>query len=85
MEAPRDLPDALERLARKFETMRQFVPAPVVSINPKAKIGYIASGTSDFAVRESIEQLRDEGLLDEEIKRAFEAELLHSAELVRKR
>jgi len=31
-----------------------------------------------------IEQLRDEGLLDEEIKRAFEAELLHSAELVRK-
>src|SRR6202165_5028008 len=32
-----------------------------------------------------IEQLREEGLLDEEIKRAFEAELLHSAELVRKR
>jgi GntR family transcriptional regulator len=32
-----------------------------------------------------IEQLRDEGLLDEEIKRAFEAELLYSAELVRKR
>src|ERR1700688_1289977 len=28
-----------------------------------------------------IEQLRDEGLLDEEIKRAFEAELLYSAEL----
>jgi len=32
-----------------------------------------------------IEQMRNEGLLDEEIKRAFEAELLHSAELVRKR
>lgn len=32
-----------------------------------------------------IEQLRDEGLLDDEIKRAFEAELLHSPELVRKR
>ena len=32
-----------------------------------------------------IEQLRDEGLLDEEIKRAFEAGLLHSAELVMKR
>jgi hypothetical protein len=31
-----------------------------------------------------IEQLREEGLLDEEIKRAFEAELLHPAEIVRK-
>jgi len=32
-----------------------------------------------------IERLREEGLLDEEIKRAFEAELLYPAEIVRKR
>jgi GntR family transcriptional regulator len=32
-----------------------------------------------------IERLRDEGLLDEEIRRAFEAELLYPAEIVRKR
>jgi 2-oxoglutarate/2-oxoacid ferredoxin oxidoreductase subunit alpha len=55
-----DYVDNMDRLARKFETMRQFVPAPIVSVNPKAKIGYVASGTSDYAVRESIEQLRDE-------------------------
>jgi 2-oxoglutarate ferredoxin oxidoreductase subunit alpha len=55
-----DYVNNMDRLARKFETMRQFVPAPVVTVNPKAKIGYVASGTSDYAVRESIEQLRDE-------------------------
>ncbi len=55
-----DYVNNMDRLARKFETMRQFVPAPVVDVHPKAKIGYVASGTSDFAVRESIEQLHDE-------------------------
>jgi len=36
-------------------------------------------------LRDLIEQLRENGLLDEEIKRAFEAELLYPAEIVRKR
>jgi len=36
-------------------------------------------------LRDLIEKLREEGLLDEEIKRAFEAELLYPAEIVRKR
>jgi len=36
-------------------------------------------------IRDLIERLRDEGLLDEEIRRAFEAELLFPAEIVRKR
>jgi GntR family transcriptional regulator len=35
-------------------------------------------------IRELIERLRDEGLFDEEIKRAFEAELLYPAEALRK-
>ncbi|HYT21607.1 MAG TPA: GntR family transcriptional regulator [Candidatus Polarisedimenticolia bacterium] len=34
--------------------------------------------------RELIEQLREHGLMDEEIRRAFEAELLYPAEIVRK-
>ncbi len=55
-----DYVNNMDRLARKFETMRQFVPAPVVTTNPRAKIGYVGSGTSDFAVRESIEQLQAE-------------------------
>jgi len=36
-------------------------------------------------MRDLIEQLREDGLLDAEIRRAFEAELLYSAEAVRKR
>jgi 2-oxoglutarate ferredoxin oxidoreductase subunit alpha len=55
-----DYVNNVDRLARKFETMRQFVPKPEVTIHSKAKIGYVASGTSDYAVRESIEQLAEE-------------------------
>jgi GntR family transcriptional regulator len=36
-------------------------------------------------IRDLIDHLRDEGLLDEEIRRAFEAELLYPAETVRRR
>jgi GntR family transcriptional regulator len=36
-------------------------------------------------LRDLIEHLRDEGLLDEEIKRAFEAELLYPTEMVKRR
>jgi len=37
------------------------------------------------SVRELIERLREDGLADEEIRRAFEAELLYAAGTVRKR
>jgi GntR family transcriptional regulator len=36
-------------------------------------------------IRDLIERLRDDGLLDQEIRRAFEAEILYPAEIVRKR
>jgi GntR family transcriptional regulator len=36
-------------------------------------------------IRDLIESLREDGLLDEEIRRAIEAELLYPAEVVRKR
>src|SRR6266436_1623066 len=35
-------------------------------------------------LRDLIERLREDGLLDEEIRRAFEAELLYPAEIARK-
>ncbi|HXS98656.1 MAG TPA: 2-oxoacid:acceptor oxidoreductase subunit alpha [Candidatus Limnocylindrales bacterium] len=50
----------MDRLAHKFEVMRSHVPEPVVNINGKAKIGFVAIGTSDYAVRESVDQLRAE-------------------------
>jgi 2-oxoglutarate ferredoxin oxidoreductase subunit alpha len=50
----------MDRLARKFETARQHVPKPVIQHNPKAKIGFIAFGTSHYATEESRDQLREE-------------------------
>jgi len=50
----------MDRLAHKFDVMRQHVPAPVVTVPESAKIGFVAFGTSDYAVRESCDQLRAE-------------------------
>ena len=50
----------MDRLARKFETMRAHVPAPVTEYAPGAKIGLVALGTSDYALRESRDQLARE-------------------------
>jgi 2-oxoglutarate ferredoxin oxidoreductase subunit alpha len=50
----------MDRLAHKFEVMREHVPAPVIHRSEGAAIGLIAIGTSDYAVRESCDQLRNE-------------------------
>src|SRR5258708_7114662 len=50
----------MDRLARKFETARSFVPAPVKEIAETSKIGIIAYGTSHWALTESCDQLRKE-------------------------
>ena len=54
----------MERLAHKFEEMRKHVPEPVVRIAENAKIGFVAVGTSDYAVRESCDQLKAEYDID---------------------
>ena len=59
-ERPDDYVDNMDRLARKFETARTHVPKPVIDQNPKAKIGFIAYGTSEYATQESRDQLREE-------------------------
>jgi 2-oxoglutarate ferredoxin oxidoreductase subunit alpha len=59
-EREEDYINNMDRLAHKFEVMRQFVPEPVIQEAEGARIGCIAVGTSDYAVRESCDQLRDE-------------------------
>jgi 2-oxoglutarate ferredoxin oxidoreductase subunit alpha len=59
-ERPDDYVENMDRLARKFETAKSRVPAPVVQQNPKAKIGLIGFGTSHFATEESRDQLLEE-------------------------
>lgn len=61
-EKPEDYLYLMDRLAKKFETAKKHVPAPVVDTVSGAKIGIIAFGSSDFAVQESRDQLKDKGL-----------------------
>ncbi len=72
-ERPDDYQNLMERLDRKFQTARTLVPAPEVVQTGKSKIGLIAFGSSDFAVRESRDQLKKEyGLETDYIRlRAF--------------
>ena len=59
-ERPDDYQNNMERLARKFETARSLVPKPEVVADGTSKIGIIAFGTSDYAIRESRDQLAQE-------------------------
>ena len=57
-EKPDEYQEVMDRLTRKFATAAKLVPEPVVTGSGKSKIGIIAYGTSDFAIRESIDELR---------------------------
>jgi 2-oxoglutarate ferredoxin oxidoreductase subunit alpha len=59
-ERPEDYQSTMERLSRKFDTARKSVPAPVLDEESGAKIGFIAYGTTHWAVVESRDQLRNE-------------------------
>jgi len=59
-ERPDDYERNMERINRKFETARSYVPRPDVVANGKSKIGIIAYGTSHWAIVESRDQLRNE-------------------------
>ena len=58
-ERPDDFERNMERINRKFETARSFVPRPEVDTG-KSKIGILAYGTSHWAIIESRDQLRKE-------------------------
>src|SRR5713101_82236 len=55
-----DYVNNMDRLARKFETIRAHVPKAVVDYNSKANVGFVAFGTSHYAVEESRDQLKSE-------------------------
>jgi len=59
-ERPEDYKATVDRLAKKYETARSYVPKPVVDRRPRAKIGFIAYGTTDFPLQESRHQLKSE-------------------------
>jgi 2-oxoglutarate ferredoxin oxidoreductase subunit alpha len=55
-----DFENNMERLNRKFETARSFVPRPEIIKGSNAKIGIIGYGTSHWGITESRDQLRAE-------------------------
>lgn len=52
----------MDRLARKYQTAKSFVPKPIVKTMGGAKIGIIAVGSVDLAVEEARHFLAKEGL-----------------------
>src|SRR5579884_253857 len=59
-ERPDDYLNNMERLARKFETARSYVPKPVAETERGSRIGILAFGTSHWAVIESQDQMERE-------------------------
>ncbi|HEY5610400.1 MAG TPA: 2-oxoacid:acceptor oxidoreductase subunit alpha [Thermoanaerobaculia bacterium] len=59
-EKPEDYKATVDRLTKKFQTAKRFVPQPVIDRPEGAKIGFIAFGSSDLAVEESRHQLESE-------------------------
>ncbi|HKI00278.1 MAG TPA: 2-oxoacid:acceptor oxidoreductase subunit alpha [Candidatus Sulfotelmatobacter sp.] len=59
-ERPDDFENNMERLNRKFETSRSFVPRPEILKGANARIGIIGYGTSHWGIIESRDQLRQE-------------------------
>jgi 2-oxoglutarate ferredoxin oxidoreductase subunit alpha len=50
----------MDRLKRKYETARKFVPAPVLYERPGATVGVIGFGSTEAAILEAIHQLDSE-------------------------
>ncbi|HEV1994135.1 MAG TPA: 2-oxoacid:acceptor oxidoreductase subunit alpha, partial [Candidatus Acidoferrum sp.] len=55
-----DYVDNMDRLARKFETARKRVPAPIIHEASAPAFGILAYGTSHWAVIESLDQMKHE-------------------------
>jgi 2-oxoglutarate/2-oxoacid ferredoxin oxidoreductase subunit alpha len=55
-----DFENNMERLNRKFESARSFVPRPDITKGKNAKIGIVGYGTSHWGITESRDQLREE-------------------------
>jgi 2-oxoglutarate ferredoxin oxidoreductase subunit alpha len=63
-ERPDDYKNNMDRLTKKFDTARTFVPQPELAGEGKAKVGIIAYGTTHWAIVESRDQLRQERKLE---------------------
>jgi 2-oxoglutarate ferredoxin oxidoreductase subunit alpha len=61
-EDEKDYKETLDRLRKKFETARKYVPKPIVEMNDGVKTGVICFGSSYEPVREARDRLKASGL-----------------------
>ena len=54
--------EVVDRLKRKWETAKSYVPSPVIEYSEKNNIGIISIGSCDGAVQEARAQLADSGI-----------------------
>jgi 2-oxoglutarate ferredoxin oxidoreductase subunit alpha len=59
-EKPADYQRNMDRLAKKYDTSRSYVPQPEIDKVAGAKIGFLAFGTTHWAIIESQDQLKRE-------------------------
>ncbi len=63
-ERPEDYEALMDRLAKKHETARKIVPQPIVHYAEGAEIGIVFYGSTEAAMQECIDQLRQEYEID---------------------
>jgi 2-oxoglutarate ferredoxin oxidoreductase subunit alpha len=56
-EKPEEYTALMDRLSRKFENARKLLPEPIAVKDAGSKIGFIAYGSTDCALKESIDQI----------------------------
>jgi 2-oxoglutarate ferredoxin oxidoreductase subunit alpha len=61
-ERPEDWKKNLDRLARKLETARQALPAPVIEGDPDARVGLIGYGGTHWSMVEARDDLLEQGI-----------------------
>ena len=59
-EKPDEYQEVMDRLARKFDMARKLVPAPIAVKSGTSRVGFLGFGTTDFALRESLDQIKKE-------------------------
>ena len=61
-EEPENWEKNLDRLKQKYETAKQYVPRPLVSLQPGARFGIVSIGSAEAAIEEARVYLAKEGI-----------------------
>jgi 2-oxoglutarate ferredoxin oxidoreductase subunit alpha len=61
-ERPDDYKRNMDRLVKKYETSKKFIPQPVIDNVSGAKVGIIAFGSTDSAMREARDLMNEQGI-----------------------